>query len=236
MIKYHDNTRGPQYGPDGALTDNWSPAGAVPDSFIRVYFRIDCPSFDSLSGSFSGDGARAAFYVDARAVLARFNVREGLRVRPGDPAGDYLYLHPQNISGVVEACKVQPLAEAFNSASSFSCRWVDLYENIANMSDDEFSARLDAQAQAIKADLLAAFVTKRSNLYIVPTDWSGPCFTLAKKYSIPRWQCESGPDNIAVQYMQDLLSRCVAAGEIVTAQTKHGTGYRTAKKQIRKAC
>lgn len=235
MIKYHDNMRGPMYGPDHMLTDNWSPADAVPGTFIRVFFRIDCPAFDAMHGHFPNDAARAAFYVDARAVLARFNVAEGIRM-DHEPAREHLHIHPQEISGTVESCKVQPIAEALSACSSFTCRWVDLYEEISTMSNEEFTAHLDGQKQEIKADLLAAFTTKRSNLYIVPSSFSGPCFTLAEKYSIPRWACEHGQDAHCVRYMQHLLDACVQSGEIVTAQTKHGTGYRTAKKQARKAC
>lgn len=239
MIKYHDNMHGQQYGPDHHLTDNWPPEpiyGA--DEYIRAFFRVDCPAYVFKGGfpSFEREDQRAAFFEEARGVLAAFGVPEGTGHSSEKlPGMEHLYIHPQNISGVVAKNRVKPIAEELAACKTFSVRWVDLYEDISTMTDEEFRARLYEQKTEIGADILAAYRTKRSNLYIVDNYWSSPLRALADKYTIPRRSCESGADELCVSVLGEIFDELVAAGAIVSAETKSGTGYRTAKKGEKKS-
>ncbi len=239
-MKFHDNIHGQQYGADHSLTDNWNPEpiyGA--DEYIRVHFRVDCPTYVFSGGypSFPDDKSRSAFYAEAQGVLAAFGIPEGTGHKSENlPGVEHLHIHPQDISGVVGKNRVKPIAEALDACITFSVRWVDVYEDVSAMNNDEFLQRLAEKKTEIAADLLEAFCTKRSNLYIVPDGWSGPIVRLAEKYHIPRRCCEKyTEDGVCRGYIQSVFSDLVSAGEIVSAETKHGAGYRTAKKEKKSA-
>lgn len=231
MIKYHDNIHGQQYGADHSLTDNWQPEPIYGvEEYISVYFRIDAKGA-GMYGSFAHAEQREAFYREAREILKRFDVPEGTgHITEKLPGMEHLYIHPQNISGVVAKNKVKAIAEALDACKTVSCRWVDVYRDISTMDNAAFCKALDGKTEEIEADLLKAFQTKRKNLFIVPSVLSGPVVRLSEKYTIPRRSCESGRDEVCIQQIGIVFDRLVAAGKIVSAETKHGMGYRTAKK------
>lgn len=235
-MKYHDCTiRGWQYGEGGALLDNWNPDRDFSEnSYIKVHFNIDCPTFD-YHGFFENPADREAFRQEVENTLARFGIMESCDYE-SERAGkiEHLYIHPQEISGTVKMKNVKPIAEALNDCKTFSVRWVDIHEEVFGISEEEFISRLNAQKQAIKVDLLQAYTTKRSNLYIVPAGFSGPENSLEKKYHIFRRNCQGYQDGACYQYMVDMREELIAEGLIVPADTKHGTGYRTVK-QAKKA-
>lgn len=231
---YHDNMNGPMYE-NGQLSHNWNPDRDFPENaYINVHFRIDCPTFD-YHGNFENATDLENFQREAKSVLARFGVMESSGYE-SERAGiiQHLYIHPQDISGAVKMRDVKLIAEALNACKTLSVRWVDVYEEVYDISEEEFIERLDAQKQAIKADLLQAYTTKRSNLYIVPSAFSGPENALGKKYHIFRRNCQGYQDGACYQYMVDIREELIADGLIVSADTKHGIGYRTAK-QAKKA-
>ena len=230
-MKYHDNTAlGLGYGEDGTLLDNWNPDREFSDNqYIDVHFRIDCPTFD-CHGHFNNAADREAFQREAKSVLDRFGIMESCGYE-SERAGaiEHLYIHPQDISGAVKMKDVKPIAEALNGCKTFSVRWVDLYEEIHQMTEEEFITRLDAQKQAIEADLMRLYTTKRSNLYIVPGSFSGPEKCLEKQYHIRRNKCQGYNDGPCYEYMVKVRENLVDRGLLVKADTKHGTGYRTVK-------
>lgn len=239
-IKYHDNIHGQQYGEDHMLTNNWNPEPVYSaDEYIRVYYRVDCPAYISGCGypSFPDDQSRTAFYAEAKSVLSAFGIPEGTGHKSENlPGIEHLHIHPQEISGVVGKNRVKPVAEAFAACGTFSVRWVDVYEDVSAINNEDFLRRMAEKKTKIAADLLEAFRTKRSNLYIVPDGWSGPIVRLTEKYHIPRRCCEkSTEDSVCRGYIQSVFSDLVSAGEIVSAETKHGTGYRTAKAKEKKS-
>lgn len=237
-IKYHDNINGPQYGPDGHTTDNWNPEGPFPsESYIRVYFRIDTKGA-GMYGSFADPADRDRFHGEMTALFKKFGIPEGTGGRFEGCPMEHLYAHPQDISGVVAIEKVKPIAEALDASETVSVRMVDVYEDVSPMSNDEFRDKLAQHREEIAGELLEAFKTKRSNLYIVGNDFfSGPVRRIAEKRHIPRREAlRYQDDGTAYNYVQSVFEDLLAAGKIVSAETKHGTGYRTAKaKEVRSA-
>lgn len=233
MIKYHDNINGQQYGADHQLTDNWDASADFPkDSYIEVYFRIDCPTCNYRM-SFENAESREAFYTEVRDILTRFNIFEGCGGRYDGFPMEHLHIHPQEISGVVAKQKVKQIAEALNACETCKIRWVDVYQDISAMSNEEFSASLENRRDDIAADLLAMFKTKRSNLYIVPG--YGTFDRIVNKYHVSRREAERDSEdttchNFIVSVFHDLVNN----GELVSAETRNGTGYRTAKKGEKK--
>ena len=235
-MKFHDNTIRPEYGADGALLDNWNPDGPFPEnSYINVHFRIDANGFD-YNGHFNNAIEQAAFNQEVKAILNRFGIMEdcGYSAERAGKMKEWLYIHPQDISGVVRKQAVKAIADALESCKTCSLRWVDVYEEVFDMTEEAFIQRLEEQKQAIKADLMRLYETKRSNLYIVPSYFSGPEKTLEKKYHIFRHRCQGYQDGPCYSFICQVREEMVGEGLLVTAQTKGGTGYRTVK-QAKKA-
>ena len=234
-MKYHDNTApGLGYGEDGTLLDNWDPDRDFPEnSHIKVFFRIDTKGFD-YNGHFNNAIDRELFYQETKAVLSRFGLLEDCGYdAQRESVIDYLYIHPQNISGTVRMKDVKPIAEALDALASCSVLWIDVYEEVFDMDEKSFLTRLEAQKQAIKADLLRMYETKRCNLLIVPSYYSGPEKTLTNKYHIARKTCQGHDDGTAYYFITGCRDELVLEGKIAKGETRNGTGYRTVKQKAK---
>lgn len=212
--------------------ENWKDTGFSADEYAKVFFRINCPTFDCASASFNSAFAREDFYTEARAVLRSFDIDEGTGyiMRGEKYRMEHLYIHPQNISGVVAKNKIVAIAEAINQCKWAFCRSVDVYEDVSSVSNEQFAEQLNEKRAQIENDIVFAFTTKRKNLYYGEYAASGILERIAAKYHVCRRQCESGVDYIAKAVCADVLTRLVEQGKIVTADVKDGTGYRTVKK------
>lgn len=234
-MKYHDCTiRGWQYGEGGALLDNWNPDRDFPkDSYIRAYFRIETKGFNQY-GYFDNPADREAFYADMEALFARFSIYEGIGLEAAEKGViTHLYIHPQELTGIVRQADVKAIAEALNGCKTCSCRWVDLYEEAFDMTEEAFLDRLETQKQAIKADLAVMYETKRKNLLIVPSGFSGPEYTLSKKYHITRTKHPDHDDGPCYSFIVKVREEMVSEGLLCQGKTKYGTGYRTVKQKAK---
>ena len=229
-MKYHDNTIRPEYDENGQLANNWDPDRDFPEnSYIRAYFRIETKGF-SQYGYFENPADREAFYAEMEELFARFSVYEGIGLKAAEKGVlTHLHIHPNELTGVVRQADVKPIAEALNGCETVSCRWVDLYEEAFDMTEEAFLARLEEQKQAIKADLAAMYETKRKNLLIVPSGFSGPEYTLSKKYHITRTKYPDHDDGPCYSFMVKVREEMVSEGLLAQGKTKYGTGYRTVK-------
>lgn len=229
MIKYHDNMNGQKYGTDGHLTNNWDACAEFPkDSYIRVYFRIDCLAYD-FHMSFDDAESREAFYTEVREILKCFDIVEGTGGRYDGFPMEHLHIHPQNISGVVAKWKVRYIAESLNDCNTCKIRWVDVYQEISTMSNAEFAESLENKRGEIAVDILEMFKTKRRNLYIVPG--YGTYDRIVNKYHVSRREAESyNDDTTCTDFVVAVFNELVSGGEIVSTETRNGTGYRAAKK------
>lgn len=233
MIKYHDNINGQQYGADHTLTDNWNASEDFPkDSYIRVYFRLDCPAYDFRMGFDNAEG-REAFFAEVRDILKCFDIFEGTGGRYDGFPMEHLHIHPQNVSGVIAKWKIRYIAEALNDCETCKIRWVDVYQDISTMSNAEFAESLESKRGEMTADILEMFKTKRNNLYIVPG--YGTFDRIVNKYHVSRREAESGNDDTTCNnFVVTVFNELVSMGELVSAETRNGTGYRTAKKVEKK--
>ena len=170
-IKYHDNMNGVQYGEDHMLTDNWNPDMDYGNEYVRVYFRIDTPSYHYERG-FSSTEDRDSWNAEASNLISSFGIMEdsGYKVDNGKEKCAYLYAHPQNISGVVLKNDVQKIAEAISNMKLSSIRWVDLYETVYVISDNEYNEYLDGRKGEIRKALFEKSATTRANKYCAAFD------------------------------------------------------------------
>lgn len=141
-----------------------------------------------------------------------------------------LYLHPQSVSGVVLEENIPHIEQLLSNSSIFKFEKTDIYEDVFDITDEEYINTLKSKQNEIEQDILAVYKTKRKNLYITDT-WT-PLNKVLDKYRIKRLSNYSGvisSSNIDAQYITELFENLVKQNKIVTANTKHGIGYRTNK-------
>ena len=125
-IKYHQNGIDNEYGADGKLTDNWNPSADYGNEYVKVYFRINVPAYHFQNG-FTTETDREAFYTEANSILESFGILEdcGYKVEHMENKCAYLYIHPQDISGVIKKNDIKKVAEAISEMETAAIRWVD---------------------------------------------------------------------------------------------------------------
>lgn len=165
-IKYHQNGIGYEYGVDGKLTDNWNPDCDYGNEYVRVYFRIDTPSYHYNNG-FDTEDSRSKWNTEASNLIKSFGILEdcGYTVEHSKDKQAYLYAHPQNISGVVLKNDVRKIAEAISNMELSSIRWVDLYETVYVISDSEYEEYLNGKQEEIRRALFENSSTTRTTKY-----------------------------------------------------------------------
>ena len=171
MIKYHDNKNGKQYGDDHKLTNNWNPDADYADNeYINVHFRIECPAFSGIYGTFNDEKGRTAFNKEKRKVFESI----GWQMNKDDLNGccmevfkdkASLYLHPQDFSGNVLKRDVKQIAEALEDNKTFTICWVDLYETVYDISDEEYDEYLNGKRDEVRKLLFDNCKTSRRNQF-----------------------------------------------------------------------
>ena len=144
-----------------------------------------------------------------------------------------LYLHPQSVSGVVSEENIPHIEQLLSNSSIFKFEKTDIYEDVFDITDEEYINTLKSKQNEIEQDILAVYKTKRKNLYITDT-WT-PLNKVLDKYRIKRLSNYLGvisSSNIDVQYITELFENLVKQNKIVTAKTKYGLGYRTNKELL----
>lgn len=170
-IKYHQYGIGNEYGADHMLTDNWNPDMDYGNEYVKVYFRIDTPSYHYERG-FSSTEDRNSWNTEASNIISSFGIMEdsGYKVDNGKEKCAYLYAHPQQISGVILKNDVKRIAEAISNMKLSSIRWVDLYETVYVISDNEYNKYLDGRKDEIRKALFEKSATTRANKYCAAFD------------------------------------------------------------------
>jgi hypothetical protein len=138
-----------------------------------------------------------------------------------------LYLHPMDASGEVQEDLIPEVEKILSKGTTFKFRNTDVYETLLDMSDDEYQQYLESKRSYIEADILALFKTKRKNLFV--TNTSAVIQKVKEKYRIQRIQEHIGRSscNLEWKYVGEVFEDMVSQGKFDTANTKHGTGYRT---------
>ena len=77
----------------------------------------------------------------------------------------HLYLHPQDFSGEVLKNEIKAVAEAIEKRNSFYLRWVELYDTVYDISDDEYENYLKTKDDEIRKALFYKCATTRTSKY-----------------------------------------------------------------------
>lgn len=164
-ITYHQWGTGDEYGTDFELTDNWNPNGDYGNEYVNVYFRIDTPLYDCSYG-FHSEEDRKKWHTEVSKLIKSFGITEdcGYDERSKEKCA-YLYAHPQSISGVILKNDVKRIAEAISNMELSSIRWVDLYETVYIISNNEYEEYLNGKREEIRKVLFEKSATTRTTKY-----------------------------------------------------------------------
>lgn len=207
-------------------------------NYKRVYFRINTPSYRTANGIGFQDQDGKKFDDEAVNIF----VNDGWDIKKRRYNGrcstvtkdkQELYLHPDNFSGVVIEENISHIEQVIKDGNLFTLRWTDIYDDVFDMTDEEYLKLLQSKKAEIKLDLLEKFQTKRSNLYITSV-WNG-IDSVYNKHHLKRLSSYVGvysSSDIDWQFIEGVFNELVSEEKIVTAETKKGTGYRTNKKLL----
>ena len=196
-------------------------------AYRKVYFRIQIHTYGYGSG-WSSEADKAAFDSECRDLFQQL----GWTLHPGSNGvcdtvtkdRQDLYLHPFNFSGVMDEANIQPLQEQLSKGKTFQCYAVDCYEEYADLSDEEYRAALEAKREEITTFILEQCRTKRTNLYIT----APVALHVAEHFEICRLCDRERHNAVGNRFMSELIDQLLQEGRLVSAETTHGAGIRTA--------
>jgi len=168
-IKYHQYGIGNDYGADHILTNNWNPDHDYGNEYVKVYFNIDTPTYNSNCG-FKSTKDREAWNIEASNLIKSFGIMEGCGYDSEKHKCTYLHAHPQQISGVVLKNDVKKIAEAISRMELSSIRWVDLRKTVYDISDSDYEKYLDGKKEEIRKKLFENSATTRTTKYYYAFD------------------------------------------------------------------
>lgn len=237
-IKYHDNLNGIQYGTDHKLTNNWNPDGEYKDNeYCKVYFRIECPAYmqGKYPCNFDDDKDRTSFHDEVRAIMENLGwcFSNDYDCKP-TKGKSHLYIHPQDISGEMIKKEVKQLAEAFEKNQTFYLRWVDIYDDVYDITDKEYNTYLETKKDEIINLVLKNSVTKRTNKYFYIYNVAK---FVADKIRLIRIGDNDGRNygvGYTAKYIIEVIDRLVKDGYLIKAEQNNNVYIRTINKTEQK--
>lgn len=236
-IKYHQNGIGNEYGADGKLTDNWNPSTDYGNEYTKVYIRINVSSYDCAAGFFNSEADREKFYTEASKIVKSFGILEdcGYSVEHSEEKQAYLYIHPQNISGVIRKNDIKKVAEAFDGMENVSVRWVDLYATVYVMTDAEYNEYLITKKTEIRKMLFEHLATTRTNKYISQYDISHYLADKIRLYRLGLDDGKHGGSGQTIDYINNCIAEMVAEGFLKRIDNDRAMYVRSINKTEQKA-
>lgn len=237
-IKYHQNGVGNEYGADHQLTNNWNPDKDYGNEYVNVYFRMETKGYEYPSFSFTEED-RKAFDSELAEVFISLGWKCEEKACGGSCATWYkgkqhLYLHPQNFSGEVLKNEVKQIAEALKKRNTFYLRWVDLYETVYDMTDQEYEEILSAKDEDIKKSLLKNSKTTRTSKYYYAFDVAR---SLANKFRLSRIGDNDGRNygtGQTIKHILKVIQSLIEEGYLVSAMKNDTLLIRTINKTEQK--
>lgn len=224
MIKYHQNGIGGygEYGEDHQLTNNWNPDLDYGNEYANTHIRIEAKGYGYPSFSFSEED-RAEFYDTVLEVFEGL----GWKVDRMGGAGfcmdiskgkQTLYLHPQDFSGELLKNDIKKIVEALSGHDCFSVRWVDLYDTVYDISDDDYAAFLETKRAEIRKYLFEHCGTKRVNQFYRLYDVK---VSAANKYKLRRINKDEGYNHCGQQtlnFVQGVIDSMISERLLIYAE------------------
>lgn len=238
-IKYHDNTVNPQYGEDHTLVSNWSPDSDYGNEYVKVYFRVHTKGYDYPDFSFAKED-KAAFNAELAKVFTALGWECKKNAHNGSCATwhngySHLYLHPQEFTGEVLKNDVKTIAEALENNTTFRLQWVDLYETVYDMTDEEYEKILSKMDEEIRKAALQQCKTKRKTQFYY---MDGIVRILSNKFRLARINEDDGRRSEIGQtgkHITNIINSLIAEGYLIVTKNNIGcTLVRTINKTEQK--
>ena len=220
-IKYHQNGIGNEYGEDHQLTNNWNPDKDYGNEYVNVYFRMETNGYGYPSFSFTEED-REAFDSELLEVFNSLGWKCKEEAYSGScstwtKGKQHLYLHPQDFGGEVLKNEVKQIAEALEKRNTFYLRWVDLYETVYDMTDQEYAEILAQKNDDIKKSVLECSKTTRTSKYYYAFDVARG---LANKFRLSRIGDNDGKNygtGQTINHILDVVQCLIDEGYLVSA-------------------
>lgn len=217
-IKYHQNGIGNEYGEDHQLTNNWNPDLDYGGEYVNVYFRMETKGYGYPSFSFTEED-RKAFNLELAEVFVSLGWKCEEKAHNGSCAiwtkgKQHLYLHPQDFSGEVWKNEVKQIAEALERRNTFYLRWVDLYETVYDMTNEEYESALSQKDEEIKKAILKNCKTTRTNKYYYACD---VIRGFSDRFGIKQIGKEKY-SGIVILHIRKIIETLIAEGYLVAAR------------------
>lgn len=207
-----------------------------PNEYANIYFRIDALYYQHSKNYSYTQEEEDVFYNEVYGIFKDlgWDVTEQKGCDYIYKGKQKLYLHPQDFSGEVLKDEILLIHEALQNGKTFNSRWTDVYEDLFDITKEEYLKMLESKQTEIEKDILEIYKTKRKNLYITDT-WT-PLQNVLNKYKVRRLGNRLGlsSGDIDYKFMINVLDKLIAQNKIVTAETKNGIGYRTINKTEQK--
>lgn len=206
----------------------WSDNGS--SDYIEVYFRIDTTGFNCINQGFETEEDRNAFCAEASNLIKKFNISENCGHRQTD---EYLYAHPQNISGIVAKSKVEDIAKAINDSRTMKIRWVDVYEEYFQISDGEYKIILENKREEIVKAIIEGCVTQRSNRYCISNE---VIRSIVERFKVNRINAQEDINTQGMTYMFvcEIVNELIATGYLKAVTQEKILYIRTIKRMKQK--
>lgn len=140
-----------------------------------------------------------------------------------------LYCHPSQLSGPLEPDLLSEVETLINKATTCKLRYSENYDQIYDMTDEQYKEALETCKKDIQKDIMEAFKTKRRNLYHYLYDIDH----VYRHYRIPTLTNYIGisSNDVYIKYINEVFESMVQSGDILPYKhpTK-GTLYRTITK------
>lgn len=205
--------------------------------YKNVYFRIK-------AGYKWGEGMEGKQKADFFAEIQSLFLKVGWNCEHPNLSGSCpsvhkglsrLYCHPMNISGEVSESLIEEVRGILKNGTTFEHYCTDEYDTIYDMPDEVYQSYLDEKREQIKADVINAFITKRSNLYYNEYNAGEVLAKVSKKWHIHRIQKGENwrqANMIESKFIGGIFQKLIDDGHILTSKVKNGKGYRTDKKAV----
>ncbi len=225
-IKYHQNGIGNEYGEDRTLTNNWNPDIDYGNEYANIYFRIDADYYEYPFTGYTPE-QKQEFINEVSKIFKELGWKTDKEANNGccteiSQGKQHLYLHPQNFSGEVLKNNVKEIAEALKDNSTFKLRWVDLYETVYDISDQEYEEYLNTKNDEIRTILFEKCQTKRTNKFYYVFDVARD---LASQFRLVRIGLNDGMNfgsGQTIEYICKIIEQMESEKYLVFAENEIG--------------
>jgi len=222
-IKYHQNGIGNEYGEDRTLTNNWNPDLDYGKEYVNIHFRIDANYYQYPFTGYTQE-QKDEFYKEVYNIFNQL----GWEANDYTQGCDYinngkqqLYLHPQDFSGEVLKNDIKQIAELLESNKTFQLRWIDLYETVYDITNQEYEEYLNTRNEEIRKTLFEKCQTARTNKFYYIFDVAR---SLAGDFRLTRIGLNDGKNygsGQTIEHIIKIIEQMVEENYIVSALDKN---------------